>query len=104
MTAVEVAPGSIVSSGNSTTQGEKAKGHLGVKGHPLGRSTSEGGEPSIATRFSRRSSIDGIDLRSPHAYGCCGELKSSRAGPYSIARPAYMTSTVSAVSAMTPRS
>ena len=37
-------------------------------------------------------------------YGSCAALKISWAGPYSLARPAYMTITCVAVSAMTPRS
>ena len=41
---------------------------------------------------------------SPRVYGCCGERRTARTGPCSTIRPAYITATRSAVSAMTPRS
>ena len=100
MAAVEVAARERLSSGNSVGQGAKLYAQRGWKGQPLGTETSDGGVPSIATSWLRRTSIVGIERRSPQVYGCWGAVKISLAGPYSISRPAYITSTVSAVSAM----
>ena len=65
---------------------------------------SEGGEPSIARSREPFWETSGIDSRSPHVYGWSGWSKSSSFGASSDARPAYMTITVWATSAITDRS
>ena len=46
----------------------------------------------------------GIEPIRPAVYGCCGRWITSATGPISAMRPAYITATRSAVSAITPMS
>ena len=46
----------------------------------------------------------GMQASSPRVYGCAGARNSAATGACSTMRPAYMTATRSAISAMTPRS
>ena len=48
--------------------------------------------------------ITGSESSRRFVYGCCGAAKTSRTGPVSTIRPAYMTAIRSQVSASTPRS
>ena len=60
--------------------------------------------PSIWTRRDTRRWTLGIEPIRPIVYGCLGWRITSRTGPISTRRPAYITATRSAVSAMTPMS
>src|SRR3954453_12105477 len=97
-------PAGATSGGRSLSHGSNRYGQRGWNAQPGGGVTSEGGDPTIGTSFASLRSIVGIDSRRPQVYGCCAPAKMSADAPYSIARPAYMTSTEFAVSATTPRS
>ena len=67
---------------------------------------SDGTRPGISRSRRRASSPSygrGIAPSSPIVYGCCGCANSSATGASSALRPAYITSTRSAMSATTPR-
>ena len=76
-------------------------GQRGWKRQPLGGSIRFGGAPGIEWRAVVSSEI--VERSSSRVYGCAGSAKSSRAGPSSTIRPAYMTATRSQASAMIPR-
>ena len=85
--------------------GVTAIGHRGANGQPGGRSTSSGGCPAIGTRGARAAlSTRGTAPSRPIVYGIRGRANSSSTAAFSTGRPAYMTSTSSAVPATTPRS
>ena len=65
-----------------------------------GRGTGRGNEYS---RLTRRP-MTGRVLSSPAVYGCAGWSNTSYTSPVSSRRPAYMTATLSAICATTPKS
>jgi hypothetical protein len=75
----------------------------GANAQPGGSAVRLGTVPSMA-RSPPPAVPPGIDASSPLVYGCAGERRIDRTGPCSTMRPAYITATRSAVSAMTPRS
>ena len=79
-------------------------GHRGWNAQPAGIPSRRGIVPSIWIRRSRSSRIEGIDPISPTVYGCAGAWMTASTGPISTMRPAYITATRSAVSAITPMS
>ena len=88
-----------------SSQRAKRCGQRAAKTHPVARSVTTGGAPGIAvSRRGRGRSSRGIDPSRLHVYGCCGSRNTSRVGPCSITRPAYITSTRSAIPATTPMS
>ena len=94
----------VLNAGISLSHGSKRCGQRGWNGQPGGTRMSDGGAPSIGTRRSPFWSTRGRDSSRPHAYGCKGSVKTASLEPSSMARPAYMTITVCATSAITPRS
>ena len=69
---------------------------------PTGMFWSVGTVPSIDESLPTVLSGRGIDARSPWEYGCIGLAKISLVGATSITLPAYITMTLSAISATTP--
>ncbi len=76
----------------------------GWNAQPDGRLISDGGCPMIGSRrvrsWSRRGRLDS----SPSVYGCRGFEKMVNTSPSSTTLPPYITTTRSAISAMSPRS
>ena len=101
--AARVAPAGS-SSGRSWRHRSNTCGQRGWNAQPAGSAVSRGIVPSICVSRSRSSTIDGIEPISPTVYGCCGRWITSATGPISTMRPAYITATRSAVSAITPMS
>src|SRR5829696_4884550 len=92
------------SSGTSDQDCSSARGHLSAKAQWPGSSASEGTLPGIScSRPFRAAPARGTAPSSPIVYGCCGWAKSSCTGASSAFRPAYITTTLSARSATTPR-
>src|SRR5256884_331479 len=83
--------------GRSTAQRATWKAQRGAKAHPAPRRVRSGGWPSIGSRRARPgSSRRGTERRRPSVYGWRGIPYSSRAGPRSTLRAAYITFPLSA--------
>ena len=94
------------SSGTCVRESSSARGQRSEKAHIVGSSRSDGTRPGISRSRRRASSPStgrGIAPSRPIVYGCCGAAYRSATGASSALRPAYMTSTRSAMSATTPR-
>ena len=63
-----------------------------------------GGAPRIGLSAFCPVSKRGIALNSPAVYGCSGLANSERVSVYSTIVPPYITATVCAICAITPRS
>ena len=80
-------------------------GQRGLKAQPGGIAVRRGIEPSIcASRSPRSPTIAGSSPSGPRCRDAAACLITSRTGPISTMRPAYITATRSAVSAITPMS
>src|SRR5262249_18292874 len=90
----------LASGGSCATHCSLARGQRGAKVHSSGRTVSDGTRPGISCR--RRAPRRGSAPSRPIVYGCCGEAKRSCTSASSTFRPAYMTTTRSAISATTP--
>src|SRR4051812_49126212 len=98
-------PGSGSSIGSIRLWLSRRYGQRGWKEQPLGGLIRLGGRPGIGTSgASRGTSRRGIERSRPHVYGCSGALRMLSVDARSTIRPAYITPTSSAVSAITPRS
>src|SRR5690606_15476608 len=98
-------PGSTSrSSGFSVRQRSTASGHRGWKAQPDGRSNGLAGAPCRGSAIAVLVLTAGTLLARARVYGWRGRSSTSRAGPRSATRPAYMTTTSSATWAMTRRS
>ena len=81
-----------------------AIGHLGLKRHPLGGAIRLGGKPSMVANLPPLFlSILGTERSNPIVYGWDGLPKISGAPPFSTILAAYITLTLSAYAATTPK-
>ncbi len=91
--------------GTRSLHEDRACGQRGWNAHPDGSATAFGGVPGIGLSESARGpSTCGIESSSPRVYGWIAAPITSSRVPSSTTRPAYMTTTSSACSAITPRS
>src|SRR5262249_32940189 len=91
----------LASGGSCATHRSLERGQRGAKVHWSGSIVSDGTRPGISWR--RPAPRRGSAPSRPIVYGCCGDAKSSYTSASSTFRPAYMTTTRSAMSATTPR-
>src|SRR5690606_24264057 len=98
-------PGAIsISSGSARRHFSQAFSQRGANLHPLGHSSGDGTFPRMEYKRFCSSSRLGTDLRSPSVYGCAGCSNRRKTSASSTTRPAYITTTRSAISATTPKS
>ena len=79
-------------------------GHRGANAHPGGSRTRLGGWPGIGTKAAAPGTVLGTHSSSARVYGWWAAVNTSVALARSTMRPAYIVSTRSATSAITPRS
>ena len=79
-------------------------GHRGANAHPGGSRTRLGGWPGIGTKAAAPGTVLGTHSSSARVYGWWAAANTSVALARSTMRPAYIVSTRSATSAITPRS
>ena len=84
--------------------GRRRRGSAAGSGSPPAASPGSGGPPGIGGASSRAPPITGSESSRRFVYGCWGAANTSRTGPVSTIRPAYMTAIRSQVSASTARS
>jgi peptide/nickel transport system ATP-binding protein len=95
-----------ISGGSTTSQTPGIiSGQRVWNGHPFGRLNGLGTIPWTGRKRSReRRPTRGIEASSARVYGCFGSRNSERTSAVSTTRPRYITTTRSAISAITPRS
>ena len=81
-----------------------ANAQRGAKRQPGGGLRRSGGMPGMTSSVRRSAWMFGYAPSSAWVYGWRGAVNTRRTGPSSAIRPAYMTMTLSHVSAMTDRS